>query len=91
MVHIFVIDDDVVLVEEVKQADDIVCLDDLSFDDLVSLCSNIKKLDQKTQEGLIQYMKNLEKSNPSKVEKLKKRLNIGWYKIDLIKAAEAIE
>ena len=71
-----IIDDDVVLLEEIEQKNDIVCLDDLSFDDLSSLCTNIKKLDQKTQNDLIQYMKNLEKTNPNKVEELKKFLKI---------------
>ena len=75
-VHVETIDDDVILLEETDQKDDIVCLDDLSFEDLTSLCSNIKKLDPNTQTDLIQYMKNLEKWNPMKVEKLKKRLNI---------------
>ena len=75
-VHVETIDDDVILLEETDQKDDIVCLDDISFEDLTSLCSNVKKLDPKTQTDLIQYMKNLEKWNPIKVEKLKKRLNI---------------
>ena len=37
-----IIDDDVVLLEEIEQNNDIVCLDDLSFDDLSSLCTNIR-------------------------------------------------
>jgi len=70
-----IIDDDVVVVDEVKQ-DDIVCLDDLNFNDLVQLCTNIKTLDNNTQGNLIEYMKKLEKTNPLKVQELQKCINM---------------
>ena len=70
-----IIDDDVIVLDEVKQ-DDIVCLDDLNYNDLVELCTNIKKLDNNTQGNLIKYMKKLEKTNPLKVQELKKCINI---------------
>ena len=70
-----IIDDDVVVLDELKE-DDIVCLDDLNFNDLVRLCTNIKSLDKNTQGNLIEYMKKLEKTNPMKVQELKKCINI---------------
>lgn len=74
--EIEIIDDDIIVVEEVKQQEDIICLDDLTHNELVDLCTNIKQLDKKTQSNLIEYMKKLEKTNPPKVQELKRYLNI---------------
>ena len=63
------------VLEEVKQ-DDVVCLDDLSFNDVADLCANIEKLDNTTKTNLMKYIKKLTKTNPSKVQELKKYINI---------------
>ena len=71
-----IIDDDIVVLDHIKPQEDITCLDELTFNDLVNLCTNIKNLDTKTQADLIDYMKKLEKTNPSKVQELKRYLNM---------------
>ena len=71
-----IIDDDIVVLDHIKPQEDITCLDELTFNDLVNLCTNIKNLDTKTKADLIDYIKKLEKTNPSKVQELKRYLNM---------------
>ena len=49
--------------------------DELTIEELASLFKNFKNLEKPIQNSLIDYMKNLEKSNPAKVTDLKKKIH----------------
>jgi len=49
--------------------------DELTIEELASLFKNFKTLQRSIQESLIDYMKKLEKSNPTKVTELKRQIH----------------
>eukprot|EP00094_Tigriopus_californicus_P013094 TCALIF_12663-PA protein Name:"Protein of unknown function" AED:0.36 eAED:0.36 QI:0/0.66/0.42/1/1/1/7/0/908 len=60
---------------EMEPTEDDTDFDDLTLEDLTSLFKNFNDLDEENQKNLLEYMKRIEKSNPSKVTELKRHIH----------------
>ena len=49
--------------------------DDLTVEDLTALFKNFKKLDRENQKNLVEYMKKIERTDPAKVNELKRHIH----------------
>ena len=61
--------------ESVAATNDASDFDDLTLEDLSALFKNFQQLDEDNRTSLIEYMKRLEKTNPTRVRQLKHHIH----------------
>lgn len=67
--------------DSVAASNDASDFDDLTLEDLSALFKNFQQLDEDNRTSLIEYMKRLEKTNPTRVRQLKHHIHSNSIKM----------
>ena len=61
--------------DSVAATNDVSDFDDLTLDDLSALFKSFQQLDEENRTSLLEYMRNLEKNNPTRMRQIREHMN----------------
>ena len=61
--------------DSVAATNDVSDFDDLTLDDLSALFKSFQQLDEENRTSLLEYMRRLEKNNPTRMRQIREHMN----------------